>query len=209
MKLLATSRKWVLHIHKNGHAVRLGVAGGLVTMATLVNLIAWPRGSDQDGHYFALVTAVFISALYGGLGPGLIATVLATLSSAYFTLLPQFSMSVAAPDAKERIVVFLIEAVLLSSAAHVIRKHHTSNSPSVGFQSYFAIPLLVSAATVPKLVFPDLAMEMPFAFNYVAVCACAWIGGLAPGIAATRPLGRRNKISYSSSRLFVVGGQSH
>jgi K+-sensing histidine kinase KdpD len=185
MKILTTLRHWVLHICGTGRSVSFGVAGVSITIATLVNLITWPRGSDQDGHYFALITAVLISALYGGIGPGLMATALAGLSSAYFTLSPQFSMGVAAPGAKERLVVFIIEAVLLNAIARVIRTHHRSKISSDGLQGYFAIPLVVGAATVPKLVFPDLALELPFAFDYVAICSCAWIGGLAPGIIAT------------------------
>jgi PAS domain-containing protein len=115
----------------------------------------------------------------------LVATALAALSSSYFTLSPQFSLRVAAPGTTERLAVFVIEAVLLNLVAHVIRKHHKSTTANVGFRKYIAIPLAVSAATVPKLVFPQLALELPFAFDYAAVCACAWIGGLVPGIVAT------------------------
>ena len=68
------------------------MAIGLVAAATALNLLAWPSGSDQDGHYFALMAAVLISALYGGFLPGLVATTLAGLSSSYFTLSPQFSI---------------------------------------------------------------------------------------------------------------------
>jgi K+-sensing histidine kinase KdpD len=184
MRIITTLRGWVRRIRVGGRAVSFGVAVGLVTVATLANLLAWPRGSDQDGHYFALVTAVLISAMYGGFGPGLVATALATLSSAYFALAPQFSLRVAAPGATQRLVVFVIEAVLLNLVAHVIRKHHKSTTPNVGLRKYIAIPLAASAATVPKLVFPQLALESPFAFDYAAVCACAWFGGLLPGILA-------------------------
>jgi len=158
MSILATLRSGVRQIRVGSRAVSIGVAVGLVTVATLLNLLAWPHGSDQDGHYFALATAVFISALYGGFGPGLGATALAALSSAYFALLPQLSLRVAAAGAKERLAVFIVEAVLLSLVAHVIRKHHKATAPNTGLQRYIAIPLAVSAATVPKLVFPQLAL---------------------------------------------------
>jgi len=46
------------------------------------------------------------------------------------------------------------------------------------------IPLAVGAATVPKVIFPGLARDLPFAFNYAAVCACAWSGGWLSGLAA-------------------------
>jgi PAS domain-containing protein len=107
------------------------------------------------------------------------------LSSAYFALSPQFSIAVDAPGAMGRLIVFIFEGVLLSLAAHVIRNQHNSKIPNVGLQRYFAIPLAVGAATILKLIFPHLARELPFAFNYAAVCVCAWTGGLVPGIAAT------------------------
>ena len=185
MRILTTLRSWVREIRVGGPVLGFSVAIGVVAIATLANLLAWPRGSDQDGHYFALVTAVLISALYGGLGPGLVATALAALSSSYFTLSPQFSWRAVAPGATERLAVFVIEAVLLNLVAHVIRKYHKFTTRNVGWRKYIVIPLVVSAATLPKLVFPQLALELPFAFDYAAVCACAWIGGLVPGIVAT------------------------
>jgi len=130
------------------------------------------------------MAAVLISALYGGLGPGLVATVLGGLSSSYFALAPQFSITVAAPGALERLMVFILEGALLSLVAHVIRNQQKFQSPNVGLQGYLAIPLAVGAATVLKLVFPGLARKLPFAFNYAAVCACAWSGGLMAGVIA-------------------------
>ena len=150
----------------------------------MVNLLAWPKGSDQDGHYFALVAAVLMSALSGGLGPGLFATAVGGLSSAYFTLSPQFSLSVADPKSTERLAVFLAEGVLLSLAADFIRNHQKTEVPRIGSHRYLVIPIAVGSATVAKLVLPDVAADQPFAFNYVAICVCAWTGGIKPGILA-------------------------
>jgi K+-sensing histidine kinase KdpD len=184
MKIHKTLRNWAQQITAGYCASDFGVAVGLVATASLVNLLAWPSGSNEDGHYFVLMSAVILSGLYGGLGPGLVATGLGALSSAFFTLLPQFSIEVAAPGAKERLMVFIIEGILLSVPAHVIRNQRRSDAPNVGWQRYLVIPLAVGAAAVPKLVFPGLARELPFAFNYAAVCACAWTGGWLSGVAA-------------------------
>jgi len=185
MMIFPTLRNWARRILTGSRILSFSVAIGVVAIATLINLLAWPSGSDQDGHYFALVAAILISSLYGGLGPGLVATALAGLSSSYFILSPQFSIRVTAPGATERLAVFIIEALLLNLAALGIRNQHKSKTPSVGLSRYIAIPITAGAATVPKLIFPDLAQELPFAFDYAAVCVCAWIGGLAPGIVAT------------------------
>jgi K+-sensing histidine kinase KdpD len=184
MKFHKRFHNWAGRIDPRHRSLHYGVAIGLAAIATLLNLLAWPNGSDQDGHYFALMAAVLISALYGGFGPGLVATALGGVSSSYFALSPQFSIAVRAPGTLERLVGFVVEAVLLSLAAHVIRNQHKFQTPNIGWQRYLAIPLAVGAATVLKLVFPGLARELPFAFNYAAVCACAWSGGLVAGVAA-------------------------
>jgi K+-sensing histidine kinase KdpD len=184
MKIQPALRGWARQRHVGGHALGFAVAVGLVVIATLLNLLAWPSGSNQDGHYFALMTAILISALYGGLGPGLLATALATVSSSYFILLPQFSLRVAAPGATERLVVFVVEAVLLNFVAYFVRKHRELTPERGGLGKYLAVPLAATAATLPKLFLPRVALELPFAFDYAAVYACAWIGGLVPGIVA-------------------------
>ncbi len=184
MKPLKVFQNWLRHDQGRSRGRDFGVALGFVSIATVVNLLAWPGGSAQDGHYFALVTAVLISALYGGLRPGLFATAVAGLSSAYFTLAPQFSLKVADPKAAERLVVFLVEGVLLSLVAHYVRSHHKAEIPRMGSHRYFAIPVAVGTATVAKLILPDVARELPFAFNYGAVYICAWAGGIQPGILA-------------------------
>ena len=60
----------------------------LVGLATLFNLIAWTPAAGQDTHYFALILAVLLNALIGGVGPGLFSVALAVLSAAYFSLTP-------------------------------------------------------------------------------------------------------------------------
>jgi K+-sensing histidine kinase KdpD len=186
MRMPGTLRDWARLIDvRPNRALDFGVAFALVATATMVNLLAWPIGSDEDGHYFALVAAVLLSGLYGGFGPGLFATALAGLSSAYFALSPQFSISVSDANAARRLGVFLVEGALLSLASHVVRNQHTMEIPRVGLRRYLAIPLATGAATVAKLIVPDLAREMPFAFNYAAICICSWTGGIVFGMVAT------------------------
>ena len=52
------------------------------------------------------LAAVTISALYGGLGPGLSATVLSALASNYFFLKPQFVLF-GSPEGALRLAIFL------------------------------------------------------------------------------------------------------
>ena len=166
-------------------AMDFAAAFCLTTLATLLNLLAWPMGSDADGHYFALAAAVLISALYGGLWLGLAATMLAGLSSAYFHLSPQYSIAVASPHATGRLMLFLAEGGLLSVIAFVVRSQDLVDVHKVRLGRYLAIPIAVGAATVIKLMLPDFVRELPFSFNYAAVCICSWAGGFVSGLVAT------------------------
>jgi PAS domain-containing protein len=47
------------------------------------------------------------------------------------------------------------------------------------------IPIAAGGAVVLKLMLPDFARELPFSFNYAAVCICAWAGGFVSGLVAT------------------------
>jgi len=207
MKIFQLLRNWLKQDEEANRARELCIAMGLVAIATLVNLVAWPSGSSQDGHYFALMAAVLVSALYGGLAAGLFATALAGFSSSYFTLAPQFSIKIDDPNATKQLAVFLVEGVLLSLAAHVIRKHHKAEIPKMGWHRYVPIPLAVGAATVAKLLLPDLARQRPFAFNYAAVCVCAWRGGTMAGIIATGLLAVLTRYLFLEP-LFSMAGRN-
>jgi hypothetical protein len=69
MRILRAARDCVLRVGRN-QALLLPYAAalGFVAAATLLNLLAWPGGSDQDGHHFAWAVAVLVSALYKGAG---------------------------------------------------------------------------------------------------------------------------------------------
>ncbi|MBW4615945.1 MAG: PAS domain S-box protein [Desmonostoc vinosum HA7617-LM4] len=59
--------------------------------------------------------AVMISAWYGGLAPGLLATILSTLAVNYFFLQPLYSLNTASLNTLIPLLVFLTAAVLISS----------------------------------------------------------------------------------------------
>ena len=67
--------------------------------------------------------AVMVSAWYGGLGPGLLATGLAGLASAFFLYEPLYSLRVGWDDLV-RMVVFSAVAVLISSLQAATRRSH-------------------------------------------------------------------------------------
>jgi PAS domain S-box-containing protein len=68
--------------------LRYGVAILVVGVALGIKLLLDPL-IPQDVPFLLIFGAVMVSAWYGGLGPGLLTTVLAGLSTGYFFLLPQ------------------------------------------------------------------------------------------------------------------------
>jgi K+-sensing histidine kinase KdpD len=83
-------------------------------LATAVTWILWPHIRPSASPLFFL--AVMASSVYGGILAGLIATVLAGMSTAYFFMTPQFSVSIDPADIF-RLVVFASVALLTNSIA--------------------------------------------------------------------------------------------
>jgi signal transduction histidine kinase len=82
-----------------------------VGAAHLLTLLLWPV---MEGNLSLLfITAVMVSALHGGLGPGLVASFLGALASAFFHLPPRYSFDISFDDLL-RLVVFVAVAGFVS-----------------------------------------------------------------------------------------------
>jgi PAS domain S-box-containing protein len=155
----------------------------LVGLATLFNLIAWTPAAGQDTHYFALIVAVLLSALIGGVGPGLFSVALAALSAAYFSLAPRFSLGVELPSQQKRLILFFVEAVVTVLFARLVRR--TREGLEVRRWAYLSAPATVAAATALKMAaFPRVADGIPFSLFYLAITFSAWMAGSMAGIVA-------------------------
>jgi PAS domain S-box-containing protein len=73
-----------------------GVAVLAIILALLVQLLFLPVLGEL-GPYLIFLIAVMVSAAYGGLGPGLLATVFGALLADYFLTPPYFTISVSTP----------------------------------------------------------------------------------------------------------------
>src|SRR5829696_7881463 len=94
----ATLRRYAL-------SVALSVAA-LVLMVLLRPLM-------EHSIFFFFLAAVVISALYGGLGPGLVATVLSTMAcDLYF--LPPDGVPLSGPEEALRLTIFLSTGVIVT-----------------------------------------------------------------------------------------------
>ena len=87
-----------------------------VVGATILKLLSW-RDFEREMP-FALYYAVTVaSAWSGGFGPGLVATLLATVLARYFFIDPVYSLSVHSPMAAARVFLFITEGIILSILA--------------------------------------------------------------------------------------------
>jgi signal transduction histidine kinase len=88
-----------------------GMALSVVGLAYLLTEVF--RVLLDETRLLFMIAAVMVAALYGGLGPGLLASGLATLASAFFFLPPERSLGVSFDDLAH-LTAFVIVAVLLS-----------------------------------------------------------------------------------------------
>jgi len=94
-------------------SVRYGVALLAVAVATLLRLglnLLW----DERLPYLVFFPAVLVSALWGGLGPGLLALVLSALATAYFVLPPSYSLLVARSEDRTGLLGFCLVALMIA-----------------------------------------------------------------------------------------------
>jgi len=163
--------------------VRYGVALILVVVAGCCNYLM--PSVFGESHYFFFSAAILASALFGGLGPGLLATALSALVSAYLFIAPFYSFRIEAPEAARRLAVFVVEGAIISSVGNVIRNNRAPELAST-LGRYASGAVLVAGAAVLKLVFfPALERQVPFTFFYSAVVTTAWVAGAGPGLWAT------------------------
>lgn len=163
--------------------MRYGVALVLVAFAACCNYLLPPVYGES--HYFFFSAAVLASALFGGLGPGLLATVVSALASAYFFIAPFHSFRIEAPEAAQRLTMFGVEGAIISSIGQVIRNNRTPELVST-WGRYASAVALVGGAVISKLLFfPALERHLPFTFFYSAIVASSWVAGAGPGLLAT------------------------
>lgn len=99
--------------------VRYGVAALVVVAAVLVKLLLDPL-TVQDTPFLLILGAIMVSAWYGGLGPGLLATGLSALATDYFFLAPKGSFSGFGPGLVD-LATFVLEGALVSVLTSSLR----------------------------------------------------------------------------------------
>lgn len=110
---------------KGSSLLRYGIAVLAVALALLLKLLLEPV-IVQETPFLLVFAAVIISAWYGGLGPGLLATVVAGLATDYFFLPPinAFSVNVFSGLGGEAIplVLYMLEGLLINGVVVGLRR---------------------------------------------------------------------------------------
>lgn len=99
---------------------RYGVAVLSTAAVTAVTILLKPYLSH--GVLALFVAPVMVSAWYGGLGPGLLTSLLSVLASQYFFFPPIYSFAVDSSDDIAQIVVFFILTLLITSLTHAQKR---------------------------------------------------------------------------------------
>jgi two-component system sensor histidine kinase KdpD len=94
------------------------MAAAVMTVALLAKYGLLAAGLNSG--YLLLVPAVLVAGVFGGLGPGILATLIGGLVG-YLTVAPAFQLGIANPDDGGRLVLFLVDGLLLSSLAGALR----------------------------------------------------------------------------------------
>lgn len=102
--------------HFLGYAVAVGVVAATVGLKYWLNAFLEP-----DSPFLLFFAAVMVAAWYGGLGPGLLATLLADVASNFFFMDPRYDL-LFTRDQGVRLGLFLVEGICISVLAGVLQR---------------------------------------------------------------------------------------
>jgi PAS domain S-box-containing protein len=90
-----------------------------VSTATGLKIIVFAE-LERSIPFTFFYAAIAASAWLGGVGPGLVATLLASLAARYFFLLPRYSLTVSSSINAARVGLFILEGIVISglTASH-------------------------------------------------------------------------------------------
>ncbi|WP_421654814.1 PAS domain S-box protein [Leptothermofonsia sp. ETS-13] len=107
---------------EHSRLVRYGVAVLAVLLGLGLMLLLDPWISMKGSPFVVFFAAVMISAWYGGLGPGILATLLSTLAAKYFFISLIHAWQVANLADLARLILFVLVSLMVSSLSAVRRQ---------------------------------------------------------------------------------------
>ena len=101
-----------------------------VSTATGIKLIAF-ADLERALPFTFFYAAIAASAWWGGFGPGLAATLLASLAARYFFLIPRYSLTVFSSINAARVSLFILEGILISCLSSMYPKSRRIASDAI------------------------------------------------------------------------------
>jgi PAS domain S-box-containing protein len=111
-----------------------------VSTATGLKLIAF-RDLERALPFTFFYAAIAASAWWGGFGPGLMATLVASLAARYFFLIPRYSLTVFSSINAARVSLFMLEGIFISGLTSMYPKTRRIASDAVERMLQFAYRL--------------------------------------------------------------------
>src|SRR5438045_2620622 len=143
-------------------AYSLAVAITVFTLFVRLIVLGY-RPTDPPGLIFFLLP-IIISAYLGGVGPGLVATVLSVIFSRYFLLAPVHSFSVDASFRSLQWLALLSEGVLISVLNEALQRSQRRSGDRAALQEQLAkIAATAPGAICSYLRRPDGSSCFPYA----------------------------------------------
>jgi signal transduction histidine kinase/CheY-like chemotaxis protein len=113
---LATSEKL------SASPMRWLIAPALVAITVLIRL-AWSHWIIET-PFILMVIPVFLTSMALGFGQGIYATIVTTIATDYFNMLPRYTFKFGTPDDRARLGLFVLECILINFFAAAYRQSH-------------------------------------------------------------------------------------
>ena len=101
--------------------IAYGVAVGL-TAAAIALRLAFGYETTSDPGLLVLFLPILASAYIGGLGPGLVATLVAAVASNYFLIPPRYGISLTAGAESAEWIALIVVGALVSALAEALHR---------------------------------------------------------------------------------------
>ena len=104
--------------------LRYAVAVAAIGVTLLIKLVLnrhLEMGVEHEAPFMLSLAAVMVSGWYGGLGPGLLATFLASAIGDYFFMEPFYELGKLSSAQRVRLVIFLIEGTVVSVLCQTLK----------------------------------------------------------------------------------------
>jgi len=98
-----------------------GYGIAILSVSSALIISRWPPLHLETAPVSLFLCAIMITSLFGGVGPGLLATALSSLAFDYYFLFPTYSLA-AKPGEMPRLVVFTVSALLVGALSAAQRR---------------------------------------------------------------------------------------